>query len=226
MAGSGQQLEMKIFRHVTGIGDPNVYQVVGSDGPRSLTPSVLNTFPTNIAVRPGDFLGINTENANPGPPNTACYFSAPGDAFIVRAGNLPDGGTGDFAPVPDFRLNLTAVVGFQPANEFTFGKTTRNRNKGTAKLVVSVPGPGTLTLTGKGVKAQRPARDAVASKVVTAAGKVSLTIRPKGKAKQKLNKTGKAKVKVKVTYTPSANGSDVAGDPKTQTKRVKLIKKG
>jgi hypothetical protein len=168
-------------------------------------------------------LGINNENANPGPGFTACTFDAPGDSLIARAGNLADGGTGDFAPSPNFRLNLTAVVAFQPLNEFSFGKTTRNKNRGTAKLVVGVPGPGTLALTGKGVKAQRPARDAVASKAVTAAGKVSLAIRPKGKVKQKLNDTGKAKVRVKVTYTPTG---DLPGVPNTQRKRIKLVKQG
>jgi len=51
-------------------------------------------------------------------------------------------------------------------------------------------------------------------------------ILPKGKAKKKLNKTGKVKVKVKVTYTPNGTASgDLIGDPSTQTKRVKLIKK-
>jgi hypothetical protein len=60
------------------------------------------------------------------------------------------------------------------------------------------------------------------SKVVAAAGKVKLLVKAKGKSKHKLNKTGKVKVKVSVTYTPHG---DIVGDRKTQSERVKLIKK-
>jgi hypothetical protein len=55
--------------------------------------------------------------------------------------------------------------------------------------------------------------------VVAAAGTVKLLVKAKGKAKHKLNKTGKAKVKARVTFAPTG------GVPATQTKRVKLIKK-
>ena len=82
-----------------------------------------------------------------------------------------------------------------------------------------VPGPGTVDLRGKGVKAQRLSRQATASKAVTTAGAIKLLVKPKGKAKHKLNKTGKAKVKVSVTFAPTG------GAPNTLTKRVKLIKK-
>jgi hypothetical protein len=103
------------------------------------------------------------------------------------------------------------------SNVFSFGKLKRNKHRGTAILPVNVPGPGTLSLTGKGVKTQRPG-GAVASKVIAAAGTVKLLVKPKGSAKHKLNKTGKVKVKVKVTFTPTGGASN------TQTKRVKLIK--
>jgi hypothetical protein len=105
-------------------------------------------------------------------------------------------------------------------NDFSFGKLSRNKHKGTASLTVNVPSAGTLGLTGKGVKPQRLTRGsrATASKAV-AAGTVKLLVKAKGKAKKKLNKTGKAKVKVSVTYTPTS------ALPNTQTKRVKLVKK-
>jgi hypothetical protein len=68
-------------------------------------------------------------------------------------------------------------------------------------------------LTGKGVKTQRPASGAVASKIVTPARTVELPIKPKGKAKHQLDNTGKVKVKVTVTYTPNGTSSgDVVGD--------------
>jgi hypothetical protein len=212
---------MKVFRLVSGL----TYKVVGHDGPRNLNPGTLNTFPTSVAVQPGDVLGLN--DANAATVSNACFFSAPGDSDIGSYTDLADGQQGAFiSPFNSGRDNISAVVAFKASNADTLGKVKRNKSNGTATLAVNVPGPGTLSLTGKGVKTQRPAREASASKAVSGAGVVKLAIKPKGKAKSKLNKTGKAKVKVKVTYTPSANGSDVAGDPKTQTKRVKLIKKG
>jgi hypothetical protein len=37
-----------------------------------------------------------------------------------------------------------------PSNAFSFGKLKRNKRRGTATLIVLVPGPGELALTGKG----------------------------------------------------------------------------
>jgi hypothetical protein len=101
--------------------------------------------------------------------------------------------------------------GVAPSNEFNIGKAKKNKKKGTAKLTVDVPGPGTLDLDGKSVKP--------ATNEATAAGEVKLKIKAKGKKKKKLNQAGKAKVKPEVTYTPTG------GSPNTKEKRVKLVKK-
>jgi hypothetical protein len=219
-ASVGQQLEMKVFRLVSGL----TYKVVGHDGPRILNPSTLNTFPTNVTVQPGDVLGLNDANAST--VNNACIFSVPGDGDIGSYSNLADGQQATFLTPfnTDYRDNISAVVAFKASNADTLGKVKLNKNKGTATLAVNVPGPGTLSLTGKGVKAQRPG-GATVSKAVASAGTVKLRIKAKGSKKKKLLDTGKVKVKVNVTYKPSANAGDVAGDAKTQTKRVKLIKK-
>jgi hypothetical protein len=221
IAGLGQMLEMKVYRKVS---DPMTYKVVGHDGPHPLIPSKLNTFAVSIAVQPGDVLGLNSANA--GSVSNGCVFTAPGQPYDYFFGDLGDGTSGAFTSGSNARLNITAVVAAKPSNDFSFGRLKRNKNKGTATLAVNVPGPGILSLTGKGVKTQRAGRAATASKTVTAAGIVKLRIKSKGKAKKKLNKTGKVKVKVKVTYTPNGTASgDLIGDPSTQTKRVKLIKK-
>ena len=96
-----------------------------------------------------------------------------------------------------------------PDNSFSFGKLKRNLQKGTAKLTVNVPGGGELGLAKtKKVKADdEPAEDA---------GNEKLLVKPRGKAKKKLNQTGKAKVKAKVTYTPTG------GEPNTESKNVTL----
>jgi hypothetical protein len=94
-----------------------------------------------------------------------------------------------------------------------FGKVKRNLKRGTAKLTVIVPGPGELRLgkTGEVKRAKERAK---------AEGKVKLPMKPRGQAKQRLNRKGYAKVKAKVTYTPDG------GEPNTQSKRLKLIKRG
>ena len=104
-----------------------------------------------------------------------------------------------------------------PSNLLTLGKPKLNKKKGTATQPVTVPGPGVLTLTGKGVVTRRPAR-ASASRAVSAAGTVNLLVKPKGKAKRKLNSTGRAKVKVTITFVPTG------GSPNAQTKTIKLKK--
>ena len=95
-----------------------------------------------------------------------------------------------------------------PSNAFRFGKVRLNKRKGTASLAVKVPGPGSLSLRGKGIRGQR--------KAARAAGTVKLAVRPKGKAKRKLARTGKLTVKVAVTYRPSG------GAPATKTKKIGL----
>jgi hypothetical protein len=99
-----------------------------------------------------------------------------------------------------------------PSSEFSFGEVRKNKRKGTAKLTVNVPGPGGLDLAmTKKVKG--------ADVQAAAGGPVQLTVRPKGKAKEKLNEIGKAKVNAKVTYTPEG------GEPNTESKKVGLKKR-
>ena len=99
----------------------------------------------------------------------------------------------------------------RPSNAFSFGKLKRNKRKGTAKLTVTVPGRGSLSLTGKGLRAS--ARDAAA------AGEVALPVKAKGKAAKRLRRKGKLKRKAEVTFAPPGN------DANTAAKRVKLIRK-
>ena len=217
IAGAGQTLEMKVYRKV---GDPATYKVVAHDGSHPLTPLKTNTFPVGIAVQPGDVLGVNSANA--GTVMNACAFYAPGESFLYRNGGLADGASGAFTLDNGARVNASAVLVNKPSNSFSLGKVKDNRSNGTATLTLDLPGPGTLSLSGKGVKAQRTGRAARSSRAVNG-GVVQLPIKAKGKAKRNLNRTGKVKVKVSITYTPTG---EVRGDPNTQTKRVKLVKKG
>lgn len=222
-AGAGQMLEMKVFQTTA---DPDGFKVVAHDGPHPLDPSRLNTFATNVPVQPGDILGIN--NVNPSMASNACIVSSdPGDMWRAIGGDLADGQVAEFVSSSADRVNVSAVVGFEPSNRFSFGRLKRNSGNGTAKLAVEVPGPGKLVLAGKGIKGKRRGASAAASKTVAGAGAVKLRIRAKGAKRRKLRATGKARVKARVTFTPDGTATgDVVGDPKTKVKRVKLVKKG
>jgi hypothetical protein len=202
----GQTFTMKLFRQVTG----STYRAVAHDVPRDLTPGVLNTFATNVVAMPGDILGLNS-GQNPG--DDSCNFLLPpgtNDSSWSRSGDLADGEAGDFgSSTPFFRVNASAVI--TPTSTFTIGKPTRNRRKGTARIAVSVPNPGGLSLSGKGVKP--------ATMTIGPPATVSLAVRAKGKKRRKLNQTGKVKVPVSITYIPAG------GDSRTQSAKVKLRKR-
>lgn len=51
------------------------------------------------------------------------------------------------------------------------------------------------------------------------AGKVKLTVKPKGKVSRRLRRTQRAKVRARVTYTPRG------GVPRTKAKVVRLVRK-
>jgi hypothetical protein len=207
-APGGQAWTMKVWREVPGAG--LTYVAVGHDGPHTLIGGVVNTFPANVPVQPGDLLGLNV-----GPSGgSACFFPVGGETFLYRVpSDLADGQSGAFITQPDGRINISAVV--EPSNSFTLGKPKLNKKKGTATLKVSLPNPGILALGGKGVK-WASAAGAVIAKTVNAPGAVKLVIRAKGKQAKKLKRNGKVKLKTKITFTPTG------GEAATQTRKLKL----
>ncbi len=91
------------------------------------------------------------------------------------------------------------------------GKVIKNKGKGTARLVVTVPAPGQLVVTGPGIL-----------KVTgnpTTGGDVEVLIKAKGKLLKTLNKKGRATVKVTVEFTGPS------GKPGSVTRTVVLVKK-
>ncbi len=112
---------------------------------------------------------------------------------------IPDIGAYEFVPT---------VACPKPSNAFKLGKLKRNPHKGTAKLTVILPGPGTLALAGKGLLTRKPRQ--------VKAGKTTLAIAAKGKWKRALQRTGKVTLRARVTFTPTG------GDARTVTKKVML----
>jgi hypothetical protein len=97
--------------------------------------------------------------------------------------------------------------------EIRLSKAKLNKKRGLAKLTVNLPvGPGELYLE-KTNKVQGQHKGPVE------AGKLKLSVKPRGGAKKRLSKTGKVQVKAKVTYIPDC------GPPDTKSKKIKLVKR-
>lgn len=209
-SGASQKLTMKVFRKTR---DPNFFKVVGLDGPRDLTASLVNTFSVSIPVQPGDVLGAFA----PSGAVTTIVTGTPQDTFVARssATGLGLGDEAGFTQSNGGRVNLSAVL--EPSNAVTLGATALNKKKGTATLDLSLPNPGDLTATGSGASAASAGR-AVISKAV-GAGPAQLLVKATGKKRKALNAKGKVTLSLAITYTP-ANG-----DPATRSVNLKLKKK-
>ncbi len=99
--------------------------------------------------------------------------------------------------------------GAERPGRFGFGRLIRNQRRGTARLVVRVPGRGRLALHRTG-RVQR------AVIYPTHAGAVRIPVHPQGAARRGLNRTGKGRVRVRVTYK---------ADDQPRTKAVSLLLK-
>jgi hypothetical protein len=209
----------------------------------AMLPTSLGTheFPAHTPIQRGDYIGLTQTAGNTIWQN----FFGPGvGSFVFISGPFADGQTLSGISYSDEVVTMNADVeadadrdGYGdesqdkcPVDAATqgrcpigFAKLKRNKNKGTALLTVTVPGAGTVSLKGKGVVSQRALADyrvgRTFSKTVSGPGQVKFLIKPKGKKRKKLNKTGTVKVKVSVTFTPTS------GEANTETKRVKLVKK-
>jgi hypothetical protein len=196
--GAGATYVFKIFRRTS---DPDIFQVIAHAAPHVLSAG-MNTVPVNIAVRAGDMIGINESG-----PDNSCTFPWFGDQVLTRSGSVSDGASGQFSPLGDVRLNLSAVL--VPSNDFTIASITRDPKLGTAVIMVDVSNPGILALSGKGMKKRN-------NKTVAVAGTVPFKIASVGAKKRKLRKRGK------VSLTPSVTFFPTNGDPATKPFVIKL----
>lgn len=219
---------------------PHVYEAVAASNTKSVAANTGNDFKERIPVKKGYVLGVAdhtvgfmglTAASSSDVMDVLPTGVQVGDTVTstdprtarvgVAATVEPDADGDGYGDVSQDRCPTQAATQDACSNQFSFGKVKRKRKNGTALLPVTVPGPGTLALSGRGIVVQRRPRAAgsAADRAVTAAGTVKLLIKAKGKAKRKLNRTGKAKVKAKVTYTPTDGAAN------TKTPKVKLIKK-
>lgn len=131
-SGGEQMMKLKVYRPVAGL----TYQIVAHDGPRSLTPGVINTFPVNIPVQPGDVIGLNDQNATTA-PNACLYSGSPGDALAANGPgvDIEDGSPETFgAAVPELRVNVSATLA-QPPAVVSLNPTSGSVSGGTDVLI-------------------------------------------------------------------------------------------
>jgi hypothetical protein len=231
-------VRLKIFRY---LGTGLVFKVLAESSEKTLAPNTAYDFKERIPVDQGDLIGLTAAgDAEIGisvpatPENRLAQFGG---------GDIPPGSTGTATIAwPDLRPSVEATVESDLDNDgygddtqdkcpvdpttqalcrFSFGKLKRNLERGTAILPVTVPGAGTLALTGKGVVRQQASTSRARSgkaEAVASTRTVKLLVKPNGKAKGKLSRRGKAKVKPVVTFTPSG------GPAVAQPKKIKLVK--
>jgi hypothetical protein len=187
-----------------------------ADGSPFVTPDNLNVDEENeqyridvmrptapiLSVAPGDILATVFRTLPADPPSlvptlkTADLSAFAGQTVRIRLA----------VAVTDFELNAGADA--VTVSTLTVGKPKLNKDAGTAKLPVTVTDPGTVTLSGKGVKRRSAGAD----------GTLKLLVKPKGKTRSKLDDSGRAKLKLTVTYTPTGSS------PISDKAKVKLKK--
>ena len=140
------------------------------------------------------------------------YWANNGEGTLSHA-NL-DGSHPDFAYVRGLGspngVAVDAGVTPPPENDFSLGKASRNKRRGTAVLPLTLPGPGAVSVGGNGVK---PAN------LQSAGGAVALPVAAAGGKKRKLKRRGSVKLGVEITFTPTG------GSANSETAQVKLVRR-
>ncbi|MET0557108.1 MAG: hypothetical protein ABW065_00335 [Solirubrobacterales bacterium] len=136
----------------------------------------------------------------PPAPDIGAYELVPTELCPGSGGDAGGGGGGGRAP--------TAPTA--PSNEISLGRLERHPGKGTATLVVSVPGPGTVVLGGKGVVG----RQLTARKAET----LKLLVKAKSRKARKLVANGKVKLRPTITFAPF--GGSAATTPRPLTLKL------
>jgi hypothetical protein len=174
---------------------------------------------TPLPVKAGDYVGIDSSSTTA----FADYPGncAPGAGYFTYHPVLTNGGA--FQPLDANSIcELQVNMFIQPSNTFSVGKAKGNFKLGIVFLTIDVPGPGNITVGGAGIRSVRRASSpaaAVISKTVNEAGPVKLKIRAAGRARERLDSTGKVTVKASITFSP------VGGDPNTVKRKIKLRKR-
>jgi hypothetical protein len=210
IAGEGGAAGTQAGGGAGGVGAPT-----GSAGALGLGASATQN---TLNVKPGGGGGGGYFGGGSGGSGCVAGGGGGGSSFAAAsAGNVSvkdaPSGVGGVVITPDSAVEPKPKKVDPPPSsaDFSFGKLTRNRRKGTARLAVILPGPGTLALKGKGLVARQLS--------VRQAGTVKLAIKAKGTVERRL--LGKGKAKLKATISFQASGQS----PAAKTRAIKLVKK-
>jgi YVTN family beta-propeller protein len=103
------------------------------------------------------------------------------------------------------------VTSYPPPNNFGFKRLVHNRNNGTVRMQVKLPGEGELVLTGPQVHMVR--------KKKAPAGLVWMTLHPRVEVGKRLKKVHHLRIRVKVKFTP------VGGTTKAKSRSLQLLRR-
>jgi len=146
------------------------------------------------------------------------YWANAGTNTIARANTDTTGVNESFVPTGGNGICGVAVDNLSspppsptPASPtIRFGTLKRNQRQGVVTLPVTPSGPGTLTLTGKGI---------IKRQTQNSGGTSKLIVKAKGRLLRRLRRKGTARVTVKVTFTP------LSGAPVSQSRKIVLREK-
>lgn len=148
----------------------------------------------------GGFLGSVEAEPNVAGVGIACQgnvFATESGTLLARVMRFGEPGT----PLPpctptEQEPELIVDPGVKlPSNKFHFAGLVKKRSNGFAVLYVRVPGPGKVSLKGRGFRRlSRTARQATT---------VSLPVKPKVRLRHFLKQHGKGRIRVAVTFTPT-----------------------
>jgi hypothetical protein len=133
--------------------------------------------------------------------------------IATNAASSPDlailSGTGLAAGLPGAPPAQQAKSAIRVGNAFSIGRPRRNRRRGTARLPVTLPGPGTVIAAGQRVTKRR----------VDEAGTVTVAVRARGRKLKALNRRGRVTVGLAITFVPHG------GEPITRRTSIRLVKR-
>ncbi len=217
-------VRLELFHRVA---PPGVYEAVATSDAETLEPDSGYRFPVRIPVKRGWALGLDpSDDAEVG-------INVPmsnGDQMFQFTGDVPVGSTATATgPFPTYRVNVAATV--EPdadrdrygdrsqdgcptqaathrrcSNRFSLGRLKRDKGDGTVAISVTAPGPGKVSLRGKGVIGRGRAIHRISP-----ATTVTLLVKAKGSARHRLERKGRVSVRTRITYKPAG------GRPRTKS---------
>ena len=127
-------------------------------------------------------------------PTFALTGADVGSRMRVRVKAINAGGSSTSAGSQSTAVVESASAGFK------LDRVSKDRKRGLARIVVSVPAPGALSL-------RRTAKVKGDQSTVDTPRVVKLTLKPRGAAKSRLRRRGKAKVRAFLTFAPDGGAA-------------------